>query len=291
MIKASLPAKRWNNKTIKLLLLLPMLTLAAFLLFTLMLSKGIVNPKEYWSIQLDYFLPLNKTLSSYPVFWDNLTHLGDALILFPLLSFFIIFRPQIWVALFSSIPLGVLLAQGGKRLAEIPRPAAALNDSQFVVVGDVLTSHNSLPSGHTVTVFAAMTVILGILIPYPKKYTHFFWLLIGFGIAATLALSRVAVGAHWPIDIMIGSIFGAFAGISGILITQRYQSSFLSLTKPNKQFILGLIMLAWSFYLLSIIFKSSGNALFVIFLSAFIGLTSASYLISRCFTSSSTNSL
>jgi membrane-associated phospholipid phosphatase len=278
---------QWNKKTILFLTFIPLLSLISFLIFIFLLNEGSISRNSYWQIQLEYFIPLNHFLSSYPQLWNNLTHIGDALVLFPLLSFFLIIRPQVWVALFATIPLGLLLSQGGKKLAEMPRPASVLNDGQLIIIGDTVSAHTSLPSGHTITIFAAITVILGVLIPKPQNKIHIILLVFGLFIAATLALSRVAVGAHWPLDIITGSIFGYFAGISGILITHRYKNCWQWLQKPNKQFIVGGIMLTWSFYLMYRALYLSHDFLIVLWISALIGTVVSLYLITRRFASHS----
>lgn len=58
---------------------------------------------------------------------------------------------------------------------------------------------NSMPSGHTVATFAGL-VMLGMLAPRIKPFT---WTL-----AIIIGASRVAYGAHWPTDVILGAFIG-----------------------------------------------------------------------------------
>lgn len=58
---------------------------------------------------------------------------------------------------------------------------------------------NSMPSGHTVASFAGL-VMLGMLAPRVKWFT---WTL-----AIIIGASRVAYGAHWPTDVILGAFIG-----------------------------------------------------------------------------------
>jgi hypothetical protein len=57
----------------------------------------------------------------------------------------------------------------------------------------------------------------------PQKNLHragWIFLLIGSGLV--LAFTRVAVGAHYPLDVLVGSTLGYFSGLAGIFISRKY---------------------------------------------------------------------
>ena len=58
----------------------------------------------------------------------------------------------------------------------------------------------SLPSGHTTTAFAAL-VAIGSILPQARALMWIY--------AVLIALSRIAVMAHHPSDVVAGAIFGA----------------------------------------------------------------------------------
>ena len=266
---------RWSNKQ-KLFLWLPVTVLLSVILITALLLP--LNQLDYVNLQKSEFLSINHFLMSDSNFWLNITQLGDAMILFPLLSLLIPRYPQIWAALFGAVPLSTLLSIGGKNLFDVPRPAAVLDHHLFNIMGDTLTAHTSLPSGHTITVFTAATVILAVLFPLPHKKRHYFWLAVGLFLAFFVALSRVAVGAHWPLDVALGSVLGYLGGISGVILTQRYQGWWRWMASPQYQ---SLVSLQIFVFVMAIVYHFSDpdyNGLIILWLSAAIGALMSLYL-------------
>ena len=61
---------------------------------------------------------------------------------------------------------------------------------------------NSMPSGHAAATFAGL-VMAGMLVPKFKPLT--------WSIAIIVGISRIAYGAHWPTDVILGAFIGMVA--------------------------------------------------------------------------------
>ncbi len=71
---------------------------------------------------------------------------------------------------------------------------------------------NSMPSGHTALSFAGL-VMLGMLMPRFKILT--------WSLAIAIAVSRVAIGAHWPTDVLLGAFIGMVAADVVLAVVRR----------------------------------------------------------------------
>jgi membrane-associated phospholipid phosphatase len=226
------------KKNIQFLFLIILFSLVAAFVF-----YG-TNKDYYTTTQVDMFLAINHLLSSVSgQWWANITALGDTLILLSLLSFFVLKDIRVWAAFFGAIPLSGVLSSVGKAFFSIPRPAAIIDNDKFTVVGEALRGATSLPSGHTITIFTVVSAIIYIFFYSKKKIKHPLSKSIGlFLLAAVVAMSRVAVGAHWPLDLLLGAIIGCFGGIGGAILTFKFLAWWNWMTKPNSKYVHALLL-------------------------------------------------
>lgn len=107
----------------------------------------------------------------------------------------------------AAVAMGAVVVQKGlKRAAGRPRPCQVEGGpAQRAPIPDA----GSFPSGHTLhAVMAAVAV--GTLVP--SLATAFVLL------AVLLGLSRVALGVHYPSDVLAGAVLGAVAGWAFLLL-------------------------------------------------------------------------
>ena len=190
------------------------------LIFIFLFQNNATNASSYVEIQKNYFYYINTKLSKYSEIQYNFTQMGDALVILSLFSVLFLKAPKLWEALISSSLISLLVTSILKNTFSVPRPAAILDPNSFVIVGKALKAHNSLPSGHAITVFTILTVLFYAFNKnsWPYKITASILLMV---IGFTLAFSRVAVGAHFPLDVVIGSVVGYLCGVLGIIFSNR----------------------------------------------------------------------
>ncbi len=147
-------------------------------------------------------------------FWQGVTLLGETPTAFALALLVARRHPlALWVLLMASLP-GALLSRGMKHLADLERPPAVLAADAFHLVGPAL-KHYSFPSGHTITAFLVAGVV---------AYVSPRWRVPALALALFVGLSRVAVGVHWPLDVVAGAVFGLVAAWLGIRLAARWRS-------------------------------------------------------------------
>lgn len=102
----------------------------------------------------------------------------------------------------ASTAFALLASQILKRLCRRPRPTAGIGG--FAALAENPDAF-SFPSGHTAVAFAAALALAG-------EGAGLGWLLLA--LAVGIALSRVYLGAHYPLDVAAGALLGLAVGFA-----------------------------------------------------------------------------
>lgn len=166
------------------------------------------------------FLAWNEAASGWlpAAVWAGITNLGATLGAFCLIAPVLAWRPQ-WVAsTLLAAPFAALFAQGLKYTYAEPRPAAVLDPDTFNVIGLALRT-DSFPSGHSTTAF----VLAGVIAWHCVREGRRLPAVAALAMAASVAFSRIAVGAHWPLDIFTGAAGGWLTAAIGSALAARWR--------------------------------------------------------------------
>lgn len=160
------------------------------------------------------FIPAQSASKVLPGWlWQILTTLGDGRVQMALLLPFCLRYPRVFWALLLGSLVAALISRGFKFWLPLPRPAAVLDASQITIIGAQLKAQ-SFPSGHTVTAFAFVVAWLALV----------GWRALAIvALAALVGFSRIAVGAHWPVDVLAGALIGVAGGWLGLRLSQRFR--------------------------------------------------------------------
>jgi membrane-associated phospholipid phosphatase len=116
-------------------------------------------------------------------------------------------------AMVVSVALCELIAQTLKRLADQPRPTASIPGLD--VHGYPKDPYgNAYPSAHT-SVAVGLVASLWPWLTWPQR-------VVGVAVAALVALNRLYIGAHWPVDVVGGVAIGLLSGSLCWLIGARW---------------------------------------------------------------------
>ncbi|MBK1641936.1 hypothetical protein CKO12_08635 [Chromatium okenii] len=177
------------------------------------------------------FYFINQWATAYPEWlWQWLTVLGDERVAFTLMLVLAWRYPQLlWPLLFAAI-LATLYSRGLKELFDATRPAAVLAADSFQRLGCELRQY-SFPSGHSVTAGMVGGVLLLQLRWIEARIALILFVIL-------IGISRIAVGAHWPIDVAAGLSGGFLAAELGARLAARWSAP--TLTRRSRRVLLGL---------------------------------------------------
>ena len=170
-----------------------------------------------WSQQLNasWFSLWNGAGQHLPAaVWANLTLVADTLFAVAAILMVASYHPRLLGQSLLLLLLGGLFVHLIKQGLNVPRPPAVLDADSFRLIGPAL-KNESFPSGHAFTAMSAATLIALNL----KHVTLSALVIIIGGLAA---VSRAMVGAHWPLDILVGSGSGILFAWLCVRLEYRY---------------------------------------------------------------------
>ena len=210
-----------NFKDVKYTSLILPISILAFIFFYFLLNhSGNSYRATYINAQENLFYYLNNNLSQLPDLQLNITQLGDVLVFLSFVSIFIIYAPKLWESLLASSLISLVISFILKNFFDMPRPVKRLDLDQIVIVGERHSGYSSLPSGHSITIFVVFTILLFAFMPQKKTF-KISWSLLIILLGLFIAFSRVAIGAHYPIDVIVGSIIGFSSSVLGIKLCNK----------------------------------------------------------------------
>lgn len=148
-----------------------------------------------------------------PAVWAHLTILGDGLVCAVLFLPWVRSRPErVWGGILGALVM-VLVLRSFKSFLTLPRPLGLLPAEMVNVIGPG-HRRGAFPSGHTST----MALLAGIWALTSVRRTVP-WL--ALGMAVLVGVSRMAVGVHWPSDVLAGLALGWTSAWVGLRLASR----------------------------------------------------------------------
>lgn len=173
-----------------------------------------------------------------PRFWAAVTLFGDGLVCAVLLLPVLQRHPKrVWGGLLGTL-VAWLILRFFKGTYGLPRPPAVLSPDEITIIGTTLR-RSAFPSGHTMTAF-----LLAGAVTLNARKRWLPWL--GLAFASFVGISRMAVGVHWPSDILAG----AALGWTGAWLGLRWADRWVWTASPSAQRVLTVLLLACALWLL-----------------------------------------
>jgi membrane-associated phospholipid phosphatase len=174
-----------------------------FILYLILLAACLVIKLIFTKDQI-YFAVNTRYNDFLDTIEPYITDLGNGWTIVAVVVIVVLFNYRIAFLLATTFAITSLSVQVAKFFFDAPRPQLYFKDQLsklHFVKGVEMLSHNSFPSGHTLTAFAA-----GVVITYLLKNKSWAYLLIFYGLM--VGFSRVYLSQHFFEDVVAGSIMG-----------------------------------------------------------------------------------
>jgi membrane-associated phospholipid phosphatase len=196
-----MPKRIFQNISDKDILLFAGFLFSACIFVSYFLVAQEFNLRWMLSVHSDPILP--------QLFWATTNLGGDAFVVLLILLAAERQSGNITSWIFKTWLVGALVAQVIKNLFPVPRPGLVIGLEQLSLIDNPPVLSGSMPSGHALAAVSC-GLILGALIVFRKQ--NLVWLFAIALVTLIVAWSRVAVGAHWPADVIAG------AGLAFLLV-------------------------------------------------------------------------
>lgn len=167
-------------------------------------------------INVMIFSAINTALPSKAL-WMTITNSADGIFVGCLLLIALHKHQQLMTyAMLCGVALHYTI-KFSKNAFAVLRPEHAALDQLFTLGSKLALDNYAMPSGH---VASATMALIFILSAHKLKGWKFF-LLVSYPVLA--ALSRIAVGAHWPADVCAGAAIGILLGLVFVELARRQE--------------------------------------------------------------------
>ena len=180
--------------------------LILIILYAILLFSWRSLTKYDTALFLEIFDNRIPAIESFFVLWTN-----EGTFLFIALIVIILWlkgekTPAVYLAL--GLIIDAILVDILKAMIHRPRPFEVLP----IIPLELGDNFGSLPSGHTSRAFLSATILSNF---YRKHMAAFFL------IAVSIGISRIYVGVHYPLDVLIGAITGSLIGFFLVNLLDR----------------------------------------------------------------------
>lgn len=176
---------------------------------TLIVRDGVVS-----NFERDVFRAINDLPDAFETPMVGVQYFGVAVVPIVLAVIAAIMRKwRLAIAALLVYPLKILVEKAVlKEIVYRSRPGTSVPDA---ILRQAPAHGPSFPSGHAIIAFA----VAGILAPYLTRG----WRILAYGLAVAVAISRVYLGAHNPVDVVAGAAAGLViaAGLN-LLLAPRF---------------------------------------------------------------------
>jgi len=146
------------------------------------------------------FLQLHHAGAVLPApLWRLLSMLGEWSLVIAALLLLVQRRPQLLPSLVAAVLLGIASAILLKAAFAVPRPFLVLPAGSVQLL-DVLPANGAFPSGHAM----ASALLAGVL----AQGRRWWWQAGLMALVLLVCWSRIAIGVHWPLDVLVGAALG-----------------------------------------------------------------------------------